>query len=98
LYAHNILIDEAGHALLGDFGAATVYSKAHVHSEAIEKLEVYAFGHLIEDMLSLLDPEVFGEKEAFIEEELNELHYRCTRPVVKERPLFQEILEELKGL
>lgn len=98
LYAHNILIDEAGHALLGDFGAATVYSKTHGHSEAIEKLEVYAFGHLIEDMLSLLDPEVFGEKEAFIEEELNELHYRCTRPVVKERPLFQEILKELNGL
>lgn len=98
LYAHNILIDEAGHALLGDFGAATVYGKAHVHSKAIEQLEVYAFGHLIEDMLSLLDPEVFGEKEAMIEEELNELHYRCTRPAVEQRPLFREILEVLKGL
>lgn len=98
LYAHNILIDEAGHALLGDYGAATVYNKTHVHSESIERLEVYAFGHLIEDMLSLLDPEVFGEKEAFIEEVLGELHYRCTKPIVKERPLFNEILEELENL
>lgn len=98
LYAHNILIDEAGHALLGDFGAATVYSSTHTHSASIERLEVYAFGHLIEDMLSLLDPEVFSEKEAFTEEMLSELHYKCTRPAVKERPLFTEILEELKNL
>jgi hypothetical protein len=98
LYAHNILLDEAGHSLLGDFGAATVYDENHEHAEAIEKLEVYAFGHLIEDMLGLLDAEVFGEKEAIVEEALSELHYRCMSPVVKERPSFKEIMEELKGI
>lgn len=30
LYAHNILFDDAGHALLGDFGAASTY-RSHYH-------------------------------------------------------------------
>lgn len=103
LYAHNILIDNSGHALLGDFGAATIYKKDHEHSEAIEKMEVLAFGHLIEDMLGLMarkvvveeDVSVWDEKEGYAIEELNQLHYKCTSPIVMDRPLFSEICLEL---
>ncbi|KAJ8066324.1 hypothetical protein OCU04_005400 [Sclerotinia nivalis] len=103
LYAHNILIDKSGHALLGDFGAATIYKKDYEHSEAIEKMEVFAFGHLIEDMLGLVarnvvageDFGVWDEKEGYAIEELNQLHYKCTNPIVMDRPLFSEIYLEL---
>ncbi|KAA8575174.1 hypothetical protein MFRU_002g02530 [Monilinia fructicola] len=105
LYAHNILIDNSGHALLGDFGAATIYQKGHEHSEAIEKMEVFAFGHLIEDMLGLVarnvvakeDVSVWDEKEGYAIEELNQLHYKCTNPIVLDRPLFSEIYRELSA-
>ncbi|KAK6612381.1 serine threonine-protein kinase [Botrytis cinerea] len=103
LYAHNILIDDSGHALLGDFGAATIYQKGYEHSEAIEKMEVFAFGHLIEDMLGLVARKVVAmdnlsvcdEKEGYAIEELNLLHYKCTNPIVMDRPLFSEICTEL---
>jgi hypothetical protein len=98
LYAHNILIDEQGNALLGDFGAATIYRKSHAKAGAIERLEVLAFGHLIEDMLGLLDSGRFSRKKGYIIDVLHRLHYRCTRPAVKDRPLFDEIYNTLNGL
>ncbi|TVY58862.1 Leucine-rich repeat-containing protein, partial [Lachnellula suecica] len=62
LYAHNILLDTTtGHALLGDFGAATVYGGAgSTHDVALERLEVLGFGHLVEDLLGLLVVECDG--------------------------------------
>jgi hypothetical protein len=41
---------------------------------------------------------VLGEKDAYVIEALNLLHWRCTDPVVGERPLFAEVYEELTGL
>jgi Protein kinase domain len=98
LYAHNILIDEHGDALLGDFGAATIYQKSHAKAGAIERLEVLAFGRLIEDMLGLLDSGRFSRKKGYLIDVLHRLHYRCTRPAVKERPLFEEIHKALNSL
>lgn len=103
LYAHNILIDNSGHALLGDFGAATIYGNDYEYSEAIEKMEVLAFGHLVEDMLGLVARNVvaeelvnvWGEKEGYAIEKLNQLHYECTNPIVLDRPLFSEIYRVL---
>lgn len=103
LYAHNILIDESGHALLGDFGAATVYGREFEKRKRLEKLEVFAFGHLMEDLLGLVerqvyDEELMSEKDAYVIEGLNSLHYRCSNPVVGERPTFAEILDMLEEL
>jgi len=103
LYAHNILIDDNGHALLGDFGAATIYGKEHEMGDRLERMEVFAFGHLIEDLLGLVErrvdeDNVMGEKDAYVVEGLNLLHWRCTDPVVGERPLFKDVYEELAGL
>jgi serine/threonine protein kinase len=103
LYAHNILIDKSGHALLGDFGAATMYGKEFDHQERIEKMEVFAFGHLIEDLLGLVERRVgeeglIEEKDAYFIEGLNMLHYKCSHPVVGERPSFAEVLETLEAI
>lgn len=103
LYAHNILIDATGHALLGDFGAATIYGQENQKQEYIEKMEVFAFGHLIEDLLGLVErrvneEDVLSEKEAYFIEGLNALHYKCTNPIVRERPTFSEVLETLEEI
>jgi hypothetical protein len=101
LYAHNILLDKsAGHALLGDFGAATIYGKDHENSETLERLEVFAFGHLVEDLLGLVERNVDGEseKDGIKIEALNSLHWKCSTPVVGDRPSFAEVREELEGI
>jgi hypothetical protein len=55
LYAHNILIDTlSGHALLGDFGAATIYGGGCEYRDRLERMEVLGFGHLVEDLLGLV--------------------------------------------
>jgi hypothetical protein len=104
LYAHNILLDKcAGHALLGDFGAATIYGKNHEHSDTLERLEVFAFGHLVEDLLGLVERNVNdeggeSEKDGIKIEALNSLHWKCSNPVVWDRPCFAEVREELEGI
>jgi hypothetical protein len=102
LYAHNILIDSHGHALLGDFGAATIYGKGSEMAGMLERMEVFAFGHLIEDLLGLVvrsvdEDSVISEKDAYVVEGLNLLHWRCTDPGVDKRPTFSEVVEELSG-
>lgn len=49
IYAHNILVNTKGAAILGDFGAASLYdSQAEPWRE---RIEVRAFGYLIEELL-----------------------------------------------
>ncbi len=96
LYAHNILIDEAGHALVGDFGAATIYRQSHAKGDAIERLEVRAFGHLIEDMLGLVDHGTVDEEGEFLDL-LGTLHRWCTSSTVLDRPSFVEVRKILLG-
>lgn len=90
LYAHNILTNSEGHALLGDFGAATVHSGKV--SPLLEKLEVLAFAHLIEDMLGLLPVKDHTEAVSM----LRDLHRRCSTPDVSARPAFAEVVAELQ--
>ncbi|KAK2023872.1 serine/threonine protein kinase [Colletotrichum zoysiae] len=96
LYAHNILFDDTGHALLGDFGAATIYE--HLEGVDFEKLEVLAFGHLVEDMVRLAnvtDEDGKGQKSL---QELRRLYTRCSTPIVRERPTFAEAVEEMQAI
>ncbi|ROV99583.1 hypothetical protein VPNG_07745 [Cytospora leucostoma] len=94
LYAHNILTNEEGHALLGDFGAATVHGRGI--SPLLEKLEVLAFAHLIEDLLGLV-PSPTDERDALIQR-LRSLHQRCSVESVPLRPTFDEVLEDLDSI
>lgn len=108
LYAHNIQFNaKSGHALLGDFGAATDYEP---DMSRTEKLEVLAFGHLIEDMMGVLQPapaatvvdgvsKIEGVPEGLYWsaiECLNILWHRCSDPVVEQRPLFTQICRDLE--
>lgn len=102
LYAHNILVDGTGHALLGDFGAATVYGEGK-YEKKLERLEVAAFGLLVEDMLGLVErkiesDELMDEKEWLVLEALNALYLRCSNPVVGDRPRFGDICAVIETL
>ncbi|KAL0930226.1 serine threonine protein kinase [Colletotrichum truncatum] len=96
LYAHNILYNEAGHALLGDFGAATIYE--NIGDFDFEKLEVLAFGHLVEDLIGVTSTAEDNDKTRQITEKLKELHIQCSSPVVSGRPTFAEIVRAVQAL
>lgn len=86
LYAHNILRDAEGDCLLGDFGAATFHGRK---DGVPEKIEVRAFGCLLEELLERSD----GEGPV----KLRGLVTRCLDPEVVARPRFAEILALLEG-
>lgn len=83
LYAHNILINDDDHCYVGDFGAASFYE---AHQKEFEKIEVRAFGCLLEDMLTL---SAIKEGEDYAS--LENLRARCMDENIKKRPLFSEI-------
>jgi len=84
LYAHNILINDDDQCYLGDFGAASFYEP---HRKEFEKIEVRAFGCLLEDMLS-----VCPTKEGKDYKILEEMRVKCMDEDTNKRPLFSEIL------
>lgn len=94
LYAHNTLINSHFHPLLGDFGAATVYSRgAKVHTGILlERIEVRAFGCLLDDLLSRADQSV----EAMYA--LEDLRDSCLNANTESRPCFKEIKKALQAI
>tara|TARA_R110002126_G_scaffold206886_1_gene353983 strand:- start:13787 stop:15088 length:1302 start_codon:yes stop_codon:yes gene_type:complete len=92
LYAHNILINEKSEILFGDFGAATFYDTNSLLANQIERIEVRAFGCLLEDVLRLIDT---SEIEHRLESDLKKLKQRCFSVDVNNRPNFSDILLEL---
>ena len=87
-YAHNIMIDNEANSILGDFGGASYFEPSRVEERnALERLEVRAFGCLIEEMLMLSK-----DDEAQLEQEkLKHIKERCLSHVNHQRPLFKEI-------
>lgn len=89
LYAHNTLIDEEGNTLFGDFGASGFYDRSDIElADALERIEVSAYGHLLDDLLSLC-------KEADTDQtllKLATLRDRCVAPLVSNRPRFQDLV------
>ena len=54
LYAHNILVDGEGHALLSDFGAASHPRCLAPHQQdGFRRIEARAYGCLLDDLLGL---------------------------------------------
>lgn len=94
LYAHNILINEGGNCLLGDFGAASFYDINSPQAPNIERIEVGAYGCLIEDLLSLCNDK---EIQALSLKRWQDLINRCLNPVVGLRPRFSDILKSFEA-
>jgi hypothetical protein len=63
LYAHNLLVDAAGHALLGDFGAASLLpADDPALAEALVRLDRRALGVLVDELAARCDdPQAPGD-------------------------------------
>ena len=85
LYGHNILCTGDGAALLGDFGAASVFDGGGMEALALQRLEVRAFGVLLGELLERCDGD---ERELAV---LAALQRECVAGVPGGRPLFGEI-------
>lgn len=96
LYAHNILVHPAdGHALLGDFGAASFLEPTDAATApGLQRLEVRAFGCLLEELLERADAATAPQQQA--REQLWQLQRRCVQPEVAARPLFADLEAALR--
>jgi hypothetical protein len=89
LYAHNILWSAQGDGLLGDFGAAWMTGAlAPTQIGALQRLEMRAFGCLLEELLDRCS-DTPPEAMAALKD--------CMQPGVAARPSFAEALSLLQG-
>lgn len=94
LYGHNILFtrgsDAAARALLGDFGAASLYDRCdRERAMGLERLEVRAFGCLLEELLAHCDTQ-----DSTLDG-LHQLKAACLSELPAERPDFTYIERQL---
>ncbi len=98
LYAHNILVTAEGDSLFGDFGAACGYDPiATGAGQARERLEVRAFGCLLDDLLTHCDAKDATAQPAVVDR-LRHLQQDCMQPTPSLRPLFTTIGDRLANL
>ncbi|MFM0074149.1 leucine-rich repeat-containing protein kinase family protein [Paraburkholderia sediminicola] len=96
LYAHNILYGGRGRALLGDFGAASFYATDDQDfRSALQRLEVRAYGCLLEELIDRCD---WLAAEADIAAKLVALKENCLSENIGSRPSFDEIAAVLRQL
>lgn len=96
LYAHNILHRPDGEALLGDFGAASfVPLDDPALAEGLQRLEVRAFGCLLEELIEHSDD---ADPGCAVTPALVALRDRCLHPDPDTRPLFAELAAVLSAL
>lgn len=100
LYAHNILNTPDGAGLLGDFGAACFFdARDAATAQALQRLEVRAFGILLEELLDFIgDDERSSDAAADTIDVLMHLQQQCQAPIHWQRPLFADIEPLLEAL
>ena len=90
LYGHNILCDpDTGDAVLSDFGAASVLPATR-ESEALQRIEVRAWGLLFGELLERCQKEPSGSPG------LHALQSACVKPDPGTRPLLRDVLTVLR--
>jgi len=89
LYAHNILNCGKGNAVLGDFGGASMFEPGTERAAALQRLEVRAFGCLLEELLERCDDKL---------PQLQDLATACLHPEPNTRPTFAELAARLSQI
>ena len=94
LYGHNILWNTADRALLSDFGAASFFDPDdRATAGALQRLEVRAFGCLLEELLAAVDNP--ADPRCGLLAALRDV---CLQPQVAQRPLFSDLVAALADL
>lgn len=94
-YAHNLMIDDHSNVLLGDFGAATMYDVSLPGNSLHERIDIRAYGCLLDDILEHLQPEL---KDHPVTETFKIWRNECFLIVPEERPTFSEMHSRIKTL
>jgi hypothetical protein len=95
LYAHNILHNAEGHGLLGDFGAASFLPVNDTGmAQALQRIEVRAFGILLAELLAHCFESNNHAKQA-VKLKLGDLQQRCIQTKTSARPLLADVVREL---
>jgi Protein tyrosine and serine/threonine kinase/Leucine rich repeat len=100
VYGHNILVDATGACMLGDFGAAAFLPTDDTDTaQALQHLEVRAFGILLGELLALCKP-LTPQDTALTSTlaALGVLQQQCTQKAVSHRPDFEDIERQLTAL
>jgi hypothetical protein len=92
LYAHNTLFDDKANTIFGDFGAATLYDLNDKNAAYFEKLDVRAFGCLMEDLLNCPAKD---NDSVILRNLLTELKDKCMHEEILSRPNFSDIINYL---
>lgn len=88
MYAHNVLVSESGAAKICDFGASFFYP---VNSTlAFERMEMRAFGLLMQDLITRIMEELPMETKQRLVEICN--------AALQKRILFKDVVEQLKAI
>lgn len=95
LYAHNILHNHQGEALLGDFGAATFFGDAGDVDTPLKALDVRAFGCLLEELAARIEP---GEADSGVRAELEHQRDACLQADPAQRPTFAALCVALDAM
>lgn len=95
LYGHNILHDGTGEALLGDFGAASLFTPETLTALALQRQEVRAFGYLLEELIGRCNVPVQSQT---LLERLADVKAACLNDDIAARPLFRHIEGTLSDL
>lgn len=95
-YAHNILRNDSGDCLLGDFGAASFTDLNNpAEAQALQRLEVRAFACLLEELLQRCPLSAAQQASG---QALWNLQQACASADTQHRPLFAEITAQLHAL
>ena len=95
LYGHNLLWDEQGDCLLGDFGAASRYDTGDLaQASALQAIEIRAFACLLEELLTHCHEHATALETIAA---LQALQARCTAEASR-RPTFSEVHQTLVHL
>jgi hypothetical protein len=91
LYAHNTLFDDHANTIFSDFGAATMYDLNDNNAALFERLDVRAFGCLVEDLLNQNTEPTNSLKDFLIQ-----LKDSCIEEPISNRPDFKMITDHFK--
>jgi len=98
VYAHNILVSAQGFSKLGDFGAAFFYDGVP-NKHLFEKIEVRAFGFLIQELAERLEePAGDTHSPSMLKDDLQNLAVQCISSAIDHRHTFGQVRNELKAL
>lgn len=95
MYAHNILTNSAGKSYLGDFGAASHYDLASNTGKQRQRIDIRAFGILLQELLDRLRSDQPKERGY---NQLRQIEAACLSIDPDKRPLFDNISEMLPKL